>query len=231
MRLFGIAALLLAAAAIAGVAQPHWGQAAPQDTTGGTITVSGTGTATTVPDRASFDFTVETRAKTASEALAQNSAEARTVIAAVKGAGVAAEDVQTAQVSLSPSTAQNGTTIVGYAASNTITVKVRDLGAAGRIVDAAVGAGATGVSGPSLFSGDQSGLYRDALKAAVAQARAKAQALAEAAGVSLGRVTAMVEGGGQTPVPLARTDAAPSVPIEPGTQEISATVSVTFAAG
>lgn len=109
-------------------------------------------------------------------------------------------------------------------------MKVRDLGRAGRIVDAAVAAGATGVSGPSLFSGDQSGLYEAALKAAVTQAKAKAQALAEATGTSLGRVTAVVEGGGQTPIPLAGgTDAAPSVPIEPGTQEISATVSVTFA--
>jgi uncharacterized protein len=231
MKVFGIAALLLAAAAIAGVAQPHWGRAAAQDT-GGTITVSGTGTATTVPDRASFDFTVETRAKTAGEALAQNSAEARAVIAAVMGDGVAAADVQTAELSLSPTTSQNGVTIVGYSASNTITVRVRNLTGAGRIVDAAVAAGATGVSGPSLFGGDQSGLYREALKAAVAEAHAKAQALAEAAGVSLGRVTAIVEGGGATPVPFSgKADAAPSVPIMPGTQEISATVSVTFAAG
>jgi uncharacterized protein YggE len=90
------------------------------------------------------------------------------------------------------------------------------------------------VYGPSLSSGDQSDLYRKALQAAVGNARANAQALASASGLALGRVTAVVEGGGAPqPLPFAAADKAMeagSTPIEPGTQQVTATVSVTFAA-
>src|SRR6266702_2637095 len=89
-------------------------------TTTKTITVTGIGSVTTVPDRAGFDFTVDTRAATAKAALAQNAAAAAAVTAAVKNAGIAAADIQTSQVWLSPQTNQAGTEIVGYAASTTI---------------------------------------------------------------------------------------------------------------
>jgi uncharacterized protein len=219
------------AAALVAVLRPHGGAAAASDTAN-TITVSGTGKVTTVPDRASFAFTVETRAATAAAALTQNGTQTRAVIAAVKGAGVADDDVQTAQVSLAPQTSNDGTSITGYVASNTITASIRDLARSGRVVDAAVGAGANGVSGPSLFKGDTDALYRDALKNAVADARAKAAALAAAANQTLGHVQAIVEGGG-TPIPVAIGKAAPdtgSTPIEPGTTEITASVTVTFTA-
>ena len=75
-------------------------------------------------------------------------------------------------------------------------------------------------------------MYRDALKKAVAAAHAKAQALADAAGLSLGGVQTIVEGAAQFPVPLAqKADAAAGVAIEPGTQTIEATVTVTYEAG
>jgi uncharacterized protein YggE len=230
----GLAALLLAAAAVAGVAQPQRARSAPAATAEPrSITVTGNGSVRTVPDRAAFGFTVDTRGATAATALAQNATAARSVIAAVKAAGVADEDVQTSQVSLSPQSTPDGTSIVGYSASNTITVQARDLARAGRLVDAAVGAGATGVSGPSLSRSDQDALYRTALKAAVAQAQTKAVALAEAAKVSLGEVRTIVEGGGGVPVPFAAAGKADSsgTPIEPGTQTVDATVTVTYAVG
>jgi uncharacterized protein YggE len=223
-----IAALLLAAAAISGVAQPLLGHAA--DTASKkTITVTGTGKVTTVPDQASFDFNVETRADTAKAALARNAAAATAVIAAVKGTGVPAADVQTSQVSLSPQTNQDGTQIVGYVASNSISVKTT-IAKAGGLVDAAVGAGADGVSGPMLSRSSQDALYRDALKAAVADAKSKAEALAEAGGLSLAGVQAIVEGAQSSPPIMfsAKADAAASVPIEPGTQTVEATVTVTY---
>jgi uncharacterized protein YggE len=89
------------------------------------------------------------------------------------------------------------------------------------------------VYGPSLSRGDQGATYRKALEAAVAQARASAQALASASGLSLGRITAVVEGGGSAPQPSAVAEKAMdagSTPIEPGTQQVTAVVSVTFAA-
>jgi uncharacterized protein YggE len=225
-----LALLLLAASAIAGVAQPHFGHSATSVPATKTITVTGNGTVTSVPDRAEVGFSIETRAKTAAGALAQNADEASKVIAALKAAGVAAADIQTSQVSLSPQTTPDGLTIVGYSASNSISVRSA-IGAAGKLIDTAVAAGATSVSGPSLSLSDLSGLYRDALKKAVADAKLKAQALADSAGLSLGGVQTIVEGAGATPLPMAgKLDAGSSTPIEPGTQDVQATVTVTFAA-
>src|SRR2546421_7215803 len=106
-----LALLLLAASAVAGVGQPHFGHSATTPA-GKTITVTGNGTVTSVPDRAEVGFTVETRAKTAAGALAQNGDETSKVIAALKAAGVAEADIQTSQVSLAPQTTQDGLTIV-----------------------------------------------------------------------------------------------------------------------
>ena len=131
-----LAGVLLLASAVAGIAQPHFGHAAGT-TAAKTITVTGNGSVTTVPDRAGFDFTVETRAATAKAALAQNSDAAAAIVAAVKNAGVADADIQTSQVSLSPQTKQDGTQIIGYIASNSISVK-STIAKAGSIVDAAV---------------------------------------------------------------------------------------------
>src|SRR5260221_11927935 len=109
------ALLLLAARATAGAAQPLFGPSAPPPA-GKTITVTGNGTMTSVPDRAEVGFTIETRAKTAQSALAQDADETSKVVAALKSAGVADADIQTTQVSLSPQTTQDGLTIVAYAA-------------------------------------------------------------------------------------------------------------------
>jgi uncharacterized protein YggE len=227
-----LAGLLLVASAIAGVAQPHFGHSATTATTtpaAKTITVSGDGSVTAVPDRATFSFTIDTRAKTASAALTQNSADATAVIAALKNAGVTAANIQTSQVSLNPQTSQDGTTIIGYAASNSVTVRTA-IASAGKIVDAAVGAGANGVSGPSLDVSDQTSLYRDALHKAVDNAKLKAQALADATGLSLGAVLTVTEGGSATPFPISDKMSAAGAPIEAGTQEIQATVTITYAA-
>lgn len=229
-----LAAVLLAASAIAGVAQPRLGRSADTPAASPaprTITVSGNGTVTTVPDRASFSFTVESRAQTAAAAIAKSSDAASSVAAAVKGAGAAPADIQTSQVSLSPQTTQDGTTIIGYVASSTISV-TSSISKAGVIVDAAVHAGADGVSGPGLSRSDETSLYKDALKDAVADAKDKATALAAAAGLTLGGVQSIQEGSSQPPVmwAAAKADAGP-VPIEPGTQSITASVTVTYAAG
>jgi uncharacterized protein len=224
-----LAGLLLVASAIAGVAQPRFGHSATTTPAAKTITVTGNGSVTTVPDRASFGFTIETRAKTASAALAQSSDDTTAVIAALKAAGVTSANLQTSQVSLMPQTSQDGTTIVGYIASNSITARTT-LAGAGKIVDAAVGAGANGVSGPSLDVSDQSALYREALHEAVDDAKLKAQSLADAAGLGLGSVQSISEGGGSSPIPMTEKLSAAGVPVEAGTQEIQASATVTYAA-
>ena len=221
--------LLLAAAAIAGVAPPPEGRAADTPASPAkTVTVTGSGRVTTVPDRASFDFTVDTQAATAQAALAKNASAAATMIAAIKNAGVSDADLQTGQVALSPRMNDAGTDVLGYTASNTVSAAIA-LAKAGALVDAAVGAGATGVSGPMLTRSDSDALYAKALQSAVANATDKAKTLATAAGLSLGAVQTMVEGS-QQPVVFAagKMDAAASTPIEAGTQEIDATVTVTY---
>jgi uncharacterized protein YggE len=182
-----------------------------------------------VPDRAELSFGVESQGQTAKAALAANAAEMRKVIAAVKAAG--GTDVKTQSVSLSPRYNERNE-VQAFVATNTVAAGTT-VAKAGALIDAAVAAGANQVYGPTLSNGDQAALYRQALKAAVADARASAQALAEASGLALGRVTAVVEGGGSVPQPFAAADKAMeagSTPVEAGTQRITATVSVTFSA-
>jgi len=230
-RLALLAAGGLAIVAFAGVFQPSGAHSAPGDTSTGGITVLGTGSVNVTPDRASFAFGTVNQAATANGALTASSQSIARVIAAIKKAGVAQADIQTSDVSLSPRMNDNGNEIVGYTASNTVTATIRKLGDAGDVVDAAVGAGSNQVYGPNLLASDQDAAYRNALKAAVADARAKAETLAAAANSTLGKITAIVEGGGAMPMPVAVGAKDSSVPIEPGTQKIEATVSVTFALG
>lgn len=227
MKILAIAAVAVALAA--GGADAATTQTSPS---GDTVTVTGTGTATGVPDQAEFDFTVQTKGATASAALAQNGTVMQAVISAVEAAGVPEANIHTQQVSLDPVTSPNGMTIVGYTASNTIDVSKLAIAKSGAVVDAAVGAGATDVSGPSLDIASQDALYADALKAAVAQARSKAQVLAGATGHTLGDAVTIVEGSASTPMPFGAVAAKPAnTPIEAGTQQIQATVTVTYALG
>jgi uncharacterized protein len=228
-RLLFLSGLFLLAAAFAGVAQPHLGRAAdPAPAAGRTITVGGTGSVTTVPDRATFTFGTDARAATAKAAIGEANDTADALVAALKKGGVAAADLQTSQISLMPQTTEDGTRVTGYVASVSVTATTT-IANAGPLVDAAVAAGATNVSGPSLTSGDTDSLYRDALKRAVADARTKAEALAASTGLTLGEVRTVVEGGGAVPMPLGI--AAGAAKIEPGSQEIQATVTVTYDAG
>src|SRR5439155_18773209 len=169
-----LAGVLLVAAAIAGVAQPHLGRTATPPA-GAAITVTGDGTVDSTPDRASFDFGVTTNGATAAQALSRNSSEARALVDALKKAGVGASEIQTTQVSLWPQTSSNGTEITGYQASNSVRVTAA-LGKSGALVDAAVGAGANNVNGPNLDTADTSSLHNEALKQALGEAKGKAQA-------------------------------------------------------
>ena len=222
---------LAAAAAVLGLGGSAGaaGQAEAAASTGRTITVTGSGAAVAMPNRVAFSFGVTTQAKTASGALNGNNAEMRKVIAAIKKAGVAAKDIQTSSVSLSPRYSQSGEDIVGYVASNTVNASIKGVSRAGAVIDAAVGAGANQVFGPTFTRSDEAVLYRRALSAAVGAARAKAQTLAGAARVRLGPVRSIVESSAG-PVPIAeKAAAAADTPIEPGTQRIEASVTVEFA--
>lgn len=230
IRILLLAGLALLLAALAGVGRPEAARGLAQDAPR-ELTASGTGAVQAVPDVADLSFGVVSQAATARAALAANASAAARVIEALKDAGIASRDLQTEQVSLAPRTTERGDEIVGYTAANTVRATLRDLDRAGAVIDTAVAAGANSVFGPSLARSNRAQLYREALRGAVADARVSAQAIAAAAGVTLGPVTRIVETGSAPPPVAAATDVgrAASAPIEPGTQRIEATVSVTFA--
>ena len=221
-----IAALLvLAVAALVGVGRPEAAGGADTDASGG-ITVTGTGQVSSVPDEAEFSLGVSTTGTTARSALAANSNQMRRVIDALKAAGVASADIRTQDVSVGRDYDDDG----GYTARNSVSVTIHGLDRAGAVLDAASRAGANEVHAPSLTRPNRAGLEQKALKAAYANARDRAEALAEAAGVSLGKVTAITEqpqSGGEYMPMLAKRDSA--APIEPGREQIAASITVIFA--
>ena len=232
IRIGALALLVLAAAAVAGIGRPEVAGGAEADQRQG-ITVNGVGRVESVPSEATFSLGVSTDGASAREALAANSAAMRQVLAALAGAGVAEKDIKTETVSVGPDYDVDGRSPSGFTARNSVSVRIRELGKAGGVLDAASRAGANEVNGPMLTRTNRDELEAKALEDAVANARKRARALADAAGVGLGRVTAIAEGPNVGPLPYAMERAAlakdASAPIEPGTEEIQATVTVTFA--
>jgi uncharacterized protein YggE len=206
--------------------QPYGGGTLPG------ITVVGSGSAKAVPDVSDWSFGVQSDADTASAALKEASQASNRIVAALRGAGIAKDDLRTEQVSLYPQMTNDGRAVTGYTASSSVQVTVRDIGKAGSVVDAAVGAGANQVSGPALRVSDSRAQYRTAFEAALDDARSRAEAIAAKAGVTLGAPVAIVEtSGGGSPVPMYDRALASGaeMQIEPGTQDISAALTVTFA--
>jgi uncharacterized protein YggE len=203
--------------------------------------LSGEGTASATPDLAIINSGVVSEGKTAREALDANTAAMAKLIAAIKAAGVEDKDVATSGFSVAPryvySQRNDGTQepprITGYEVRNTVTVKVRDLTKLGGILDKAVTEGSNQIDSLSFDIADKKKLYEEARKGALADARAKAELYAGAAGVKLGRLRELSEqtsGGFPPPRPMMRMEAAAKadVPIERGEQEISVNVTATW---
>ena len=224
--LLAVAAGLTVVALAGAIGLPDLAGAQDAPAASDTITVSGVGTVKTVPDEAQMSFGVETRRPTAQAAIAANADAMRKVINALRQAG--AREIATQWVTVYPFTNETGA-VDGYSATNSVSA-VSDVADAGGLIDAATEAGANQVSGPGLSSSNAEELYRQALAKAVADARLRAEVLAKASGRSLGAITVIVEGGAATPLPYAEKAAldAGSTPIVPGTQETSASISVTF---
>ena len=228
-----------AVAALAAVlAVPAWGatgsRSADATPAPSSITVNGSASIKVTPDIAIWTFSVTSRNASARAALRANANDMARVLAALKAAGIAAADLRTSQVSLGVRMSQDGTSVTGYEATNSVTAKVRKQASTGDIVDQAVEAGADGVSGPVFQVSNQTALYRQALAAAYDDARAKALNLAKQGGLNLGKATSIAETGSSQPI-LYAAGAAKSMaadaatPVEAGESEVDASVSVTFA--
>ncbi|AZL60279.1 DUF541 domain-containing protein [Tabrizicola piscis] len=200
------------------------------------ITVTGTGTVEAAPDIATLSIGVTTQGETAAEALSANSAALDAVMARLTAAGIAAPDMQTSNLSLNPnwtgyeSSSVSGPTISGYVASNILTIRLRQLDGLGAVLDAAVADGANTLNGLTFGLADPKPALDEARKEAVADARARAELLAAAAGVKLGRVISISEGVVPTdPAPMFRAEAsAAPVPVAGGEVGLSASVTIFY---
>lgn len=202
------------------------------------IVVSGEGEVSAAPDYAEVHAAVNTRAKTAAEATDANARLMTAVIAALTNAGVAHNDIQTAQFSVQPVYAlpQPGSEqkLTGFSASNQLTIKVRAIDKVGDVLDRAVAAGATDVGNISFLHSDLSKVRDQAREAAVADARRKAELYARAAGLKLGDAVWIAEGsaGFTPPLPMRARAAAMAVaptPIMTGEDTLHVEITVGFA--
>jgi uncharacterized protein len=202
-----------------------------------TITVSGHGTVSVVPDTADLMAGVQAQAPTATEALDTVGTKSQALIDTLNGTGIAAEDIQTAGLSLYPTYGNDGQNITGYQASTNVTATIDDVTKVGDVVDALknlVGDQLT-LQGVSFSTKDPEAVMADARTAALANAKVRAEQYAAAAGVELGSVLRIVEGSVAAPVQFreladaaAPTAADAKVAVAPGSQDLAADVSVVY---
>lgn len=201
-----------------------------------TITVTGDGQVQAPPDLATVSLGVTTEGATAAEAMDANSKALAAVLERIKAAGIEDRDVQTSNLSLNPNWQQPDVSqparIVGYVASNQLTLRVRELAKLGGILDAAIGDGANTLNGISFGLDDPEPEMNKARVDAVQEAKARAQLLVTAAGAKLGRIVSMSESGYTPgPVPMYRMAegmAADAVPVAAGEVGLTASVTITF---
>lgn len=225
-------AAIVLTAACSGVPQA----VAQNNETSRTITVNGEGRATAVPDMAVVSIGVQSEAKTAAEALRQNSAEMRATIETLKELDVEDRDIQTSGLSVNPvydyQRDRSNPPIIGYTAANTVTVRLRNLDNAGAVIDQAVQSGANRLGGVSFTFATPEPLYEEARRDAVAEAQAMAALLTDAAGVQLGKLMSIQGGYVSAPGPrpmMARMEAADaSVPMQAGEASITANVTLVY---
>ncbi|MBV9993550.1 MAG: SIMPL domain-containing protein [Alphaproteobacteria bacterium] len=221
----GALAVLIAAAASPALADA----AAPR-----VLTVTGEGEVKGVPDQARLSTGVVSQAPKAAQALAANARAMNQVMDTLKAAGIAQKDIQTSNFAVSPQYADgNGRPrVTGYEVTNTVNVTVSGLDKLGATIDALVAAGSNQIDGPSFSFADPKPMLAQARAGAVEDATEKAQAYARAAGVTLGPILAINDGGSfSPPEPMPRAmafKAAAPTPIAAGEASVSANVSITW---
>jgi len=213
---------LLAAPALAQIVPPA------------SISVSGEATVSVPPDLALVDGGVTSDAKTAREASDANNAAMAKVLQALKGAGIEAKDVQTSRLSLQPQNAPNRSgpsAIVGYRASNRVTIRVHDVAKVANVIDTLVAAGANDIGGISFMVSQASKFLDEAREQAVADARRKAEIYAKAAGVTLGAPLSISEEGSPGAIPFRKMAGGmtAAAPVAQGEETLQVTVNVSWA--
>lgn len=234
-----VAAVAIVSITFAGslaLAKPSQGLPADDSAASRTVSVSGNAQRTLQPDIAMIDFSVQTiNAANVTDGRDANNASMEKVMAALKAQGVDTDkDVKTVNYSINPSYGVDGKQVTGYDIVNSVEVKVRDMDKLGAVMEATTTAGADSVSGLSFSMEDPSAAYNLALQDAIANAKARAETLAQKAGATLGAVVCASEGGYYPPSPIyygrdmAGGINGGAVPVSSGSIQVSATVSITY---
>jgi uncharacterized protein YggE len=213
------------------------GYAVPAD--GTLLTVAAQAESRRVPDVATISAGVVTQAADANAAMRDNATQMEKVMAAIRAAGIAERDVQTAGISVQPQYryAENQPPVItGYQASNTVNLKVRDIGKLGKVLDALVANGANQVNGPSFEVDKPDAAYDEARIAALRKSEARAETYAKAKGLRVRRVVAINEGGSfQPPIPVMRAQMMEAkgadTSVSPGETVLSVNIDVVFELG
>lgn len=203
------------------------------------VSVTGTGKSRLTPDRYSFNVGVQSVSATVDDAVRENNQRVAETVAALKKAGATESEIRTSNFSIYPQQDyQQGKLprILGYQVNNSVTVTRDKIGDAGKLLQAALNAGVNTSSGLQFLVSDPARGRDEGMRAAFADAKAKASILAQAAGRSLGRAMTISEGVEPSRPPIlykaamagAAQAVSDEVPVESGTQEVSYTVSVTF---
>lgn len=203
-----------------------------------TLTVTGSGKVYLTPDIAYITIGVHTEGENAAETVASNNAQAQKVIDALKAQGIDDKDIQTTNFSIYPQQEYDNegkpTGKIKYIVDNSVFVTVRDIANVGDVLDATVSAGANSISGIQFDVADKTAALSEARKAAVNDARVKADELAEAAGVTVGAVQTISEytSGGAQPMYDIRAAApmaeAASVPVQAGQMLLTVEVNIVY---
>lgn len=241
-------ALMMAIALAAGTAMTSacaqtTAPVAPMVSSDGTLlSVSAEATSKRVPDVATISTGVVTRGADSNTAMRQNAERMAKVMAALKGAGIAERDIQTAGVSLNPQyhyEQNQPPRITGYEARNTVSVKVRDLGKLGKIMDTLVAQGANELNGPNFEVDKPEEAYDEARRTALEKAQARAEMYAKALNLKVRRIVSIDEsnGGFRPPMPMMRSMAmteggmAKDTAISPGESSLGVSLNIVFELG
>jgi uncharacterized protein YggE len=230
-------AALLAAAAIPAAADAQ--QASITQTIAGTrLDINASGEVTRVPDIATVTAGVVSRSTNASTALQETADRMQRVVAALKRAGIEPRDIQTSNVSLNPEyryPENEAPQLVGYTASNSVSVRFRDIRNSGKILDALVSQGANQINGPSLSVDKPESALDEARAKAIATGRARADLYARSLGMRVVRIVSINESGGYyapppppPPMPMAAMERSASTRIEAGEQKLQVNLGMVF---
>ena len=229
---------LAAATAVAIPASlPAQATAIVQPISGTRLDISATGTVSRVPDLAIISAGVVTKSTTATGAIADNATRMERVRSALKRAGIADKDIQTSSINLNPDYRYENNqapVLTGYQASNNVSVKFRDIRNSGKILDALVAEGANQINGPSLTIDKPETAYDEARVKALAAGRSRAELYARSLGMRVVKLVSVSEGGGNYPRPpmpmvmLAKAERSADTSIDPGSQDLEVTLSMSF---